>query len=127
MDAPANDHTAAEIKAPSTPPAQITRYVKMCADANQIGKTYEICAQLSAWITLAGFVVLPSTFTSLENASDLDKIVGGKIVQKAVQNVDMLGLASVLCCFGIVGNCFLWYRWRDNYIWLNTRIFLQVS
>jgi hypothetical protein len=127
MEASENHPVAGEeVDAPSIPLVQTSRYMKMCADANQVQHRYEAGALFSAWITLAGYVVLPSTFTSLGTASDLQKIVGGKIVQKAVQNVDMLKLASVMCCIGIVGNCFLWYRWHDNYIWLKTRIFLQV-
>jgi hypothetical protein len=104
-------------------PSTSMRYMKMSAEANQIAKRYGFCAACCAWITLAGYVVLPSTFTSLKNASGLDSTAGGKIVQDAVENIEMLKLASALCCMGTVGNCFLWYRWRRNYIWLTSHIF----
>jgi hypothetical protein len=127
VQAPDKIEAPSEIEAPAIPPARTTRYMKMCADANEVELRYEIGAWLSAWSTLAGYVVLPNTFTSIGNASDLDKIVGGKIVQKAVQNVAVLKTASVMCCIGIMGNCFLWYRWRGNYVWLSSRIFQEVS
>jgi hypothetical protein len=98
----------------------------MCVQANQVRRLHEFSALIFAWITLAGYVVLPSTFTSIKNASSLDNIVGGKMVQEVVQNVELLKLALALCCIGTAGNCFLWYQWHDNYVWLNSRIFLQV-
>jgi hypothetical protein len=71
--------------------------------------------------------VLPSTFTSLRNSSSLEKTASGKILQGAVQHVEVLKAAYVLCCMGTAGNCYLWYWSRRNHVWLNSRIFLQVS
>lgn len=110
--------------APPITSAPQTRYMAMSTQANQIPKKHELGAICSAWITLAGYVVLPSTFTSLKNATSLEKTASGKMVQDAVQNIGLLNLASVLCCIGMAGNCYLWYRWHPNYVWLNSRIFV---
>jgi hypothetical protein len=77
-----------------------------------------------SWLTLAGYVVLPNTFTSLGNSSSLDGTAGGKAIQDAVRNVQLLPLAGVLCCLGTAGSCWLWWKWQKNYIWLISRIFL---
>jgi hypothetical protein len=83
-------------------------------------------AALYSWITLAGFIVLPATFTSLENSGSLSDSKSGQIVQDVVQNVPLLAIAGLGCLVGTVGSCWLWYKWRDNYVWLLARIFLYV-
>ncbi|PSN58926.1 hypothetical protein BS50DRAFT_448460, partial [Corynespora cassiicola Philippines] len=75
---------------------------------------------------LAGYVVLPTTFTSLQNAHGLDKTAGGKMVKDVGRNIRLLPLASILCCIGTAGTCWLWWKWRRNYIWLMSRIFFPV-
>lgn len=87
-------------------------------------KRYELSAGIFAWITLAGFVVLPTTFTALQGATELERVISADIVQDVIQNIELLKLATALCCIGTLGNCFLWYIWRCNYVWLNSRIFL---
>jgi hypothetical protein len=78
-----------------------------CTKANGVDKRYKLSARLCTFITLARYTMLPSTFTSLKNSSSLEKIVSSKILQKAVQSIEVLTVASILCCIGIVGNCYL--------------------
>ena len=101
-----------------------TPYMAMSVQANQARRRYDICAGCCSWLTLAGYVVLPNTFTSLGNSSSLDGTAGGKAIQDAVRNVQLLPLAGVLCCLGTAGSCWLWWKWRKNYVWLISRIFL---
>ncbi|KAF3031688.1 hypothetical protein E8E12_000490 [Didymella heteroderae] len=101
-----------------------TPYMAMSIQANQMPALYDICAGVFAWITLAGYVVLPNTFTSLQTAHSLDGTVGGKAIQDTVRNVQILPLAGVLCGVGLVGSCSLWWVWRRNYVWLMSRIFM---
>ncbi|KAG9197131.1 hypothetical protein G6514_002244 [Epicoccum nigrum] len=96
----------------------------MAVQANQAQRRYDICAGICSWLTLAGYVLLPNKFTSLGNSSSLDGAAGGKAIQDAVRNVQLLPLAGVLCCLGTAGSCWLWWKWRKNYIWLISRIFL---
>jgi hypothetical protein len=66
-----------------------TPYMEMCTQANKVPSIYNILAALFSWLTLAGFVVLPGTFTSLKHSTTLSSSKGGEIVQKTVQNVPL--------------------------------------
>lgn len=101
-----------------------TPYMEMCTQANKIPRTHNVLAALSSWLTLAGFVVLPGTFTSLKNSTTLKNSKGGDIVEKAVQNIQLLPLAGCMFLIGIMGLCYLWGRWRKEYVWLIGQIFL---
>ncbi|KAI1382519.1 uncharacterized protein F4822DRAFT_435495 [Hypoxylon trugodes] len=67
----------------------------MSLEANQIEAGHNILAALFAWLTCAGFVTLPDTFTSLQNSTALGANPGGQIVQEAVRNLQLLPLAAV--------------------------------
>lgn len=96
----------------------------MSIQANQVPVIFDICASFASWLFLAGFIVLPATFTSLKNLKGLGSVSGGKEIQDAVQNLELLPVAAILCCVGIGSSCWLWWRWQRNYIWLVSRIFL---
>ncbi|KAF3037145.1 hypothetical protein E8E11_003442 [Didymella keratinophila] len=104
--------------------ASQTVYMAMSIQANQVPVIFDICASFSSWLTLAGFIVLPATFTSLRNSNNLGSVAGGREVQDAVRNLELLPVAAILCCIGIASSSWLWWRWRKNYIWLVSRIFL---
>ncbi|KAF3031372.1 hypothetical protein E8E12_000346 [Didymella heteroderae] len=104
--------------------ASQTLYMAMSIQANQVPVIFDICASFSSWLTLAGFIVLPATFTSLKNSNDLGSVAGGKEIQDAVRNLGLLPVAAILCCVGIASSSWLWWRWHKNYIWLVSRIFL---
>ena len=101
----------------------VTDYMKMSVEANEVKAHFNILAGFFAWITLAGFITLPNTFTSLQASEGLAAIKAGEIVQKKVQNIPLLPLAGVLCVSGIAGTGFLCGKFRSNYIWLIARIF----
>lgn len=101
-----------------------TPYMVMSVQANQARRRYNIGAGISAWLILAGYIVLPNTFTSLKASKTLSGSKNGKLVQNAVQNIELLPLAGILCFIGVVWTCKLWYTWRKNYVWLITRIFV---
>lgn len=104
--------------------ASQTLYMAMSIQANQVPVIFDICASFSSWLTLAGFVVLPATFTSLKKSKDLGGVTGGRELQDAVRNLELLPVAVILCCIGIASSGWLWWRWHKNYIWLVSRIFL---
>ena len=104
------------------PPA--TKYMLMSVEANEIGTRYSVLAGVFAWITLAGFITLPNTFTSLGSSNALQNYKGGKIVQDTVRNLPLLPVAGVLCFLGVLGTCWLWKKWRGNYIWLIGHLFM---
>ncbi|KAI1382512.1 uncharacterized protein F4822DRAFT_423538 [Hypoxylon trugodes] len=53
----------------------------MSVKVNQIKARYNILAGLFDWITCAGFITLPNTFTSLQNLSTLAANPGGRVIQ----------------------------------------------
>jgi hypothetical protein len=100
-----------------------TPYMIMSIEANQAGKLYTAGACLFLWLILAGYLVLPNTFTSLKALSVLSESKGGQILQGTVQNVPLLYVAFAFCFIGLFGISCLWYEWKENYIWLITYIF----
>lgn len=106
---------------PHEPPQ--TRYSVMAVQANNIRTRHNASAAVFSWITLAGFVTLPNTFTSLQTSSSLSESTGGRIAQDTVHNVQLLPFAGVLCCIGLSGTCFLWRKHQGNYIWLVGHLF----
>ncbi|KAF2183889.1 hypothetical protein K469DRAFT_581419 [Zopfia rhizophila CBS 207.26] len=111
-------------EAPHKAPSMQTPYMVMSIKANQARQRYNICAGFFAWLTLAGYVVFPNTFTSLQSSDSLKESKEGQIIQETVRNVQLLPLAGLSCLIGIAGTFWLWWRWRRNYVWLITRIFL---
>jgi hypothetical protein len=105
-------------------PTMQTPYMVMSLQANEAPRLDNLLAAVYSWITLAGFIVLPGTFTSLGNSESLGDIKGGKLVQDAVHNIPLLPLAGICCLVGTIGSCWLWWKWRKNYVWLVGRIFL---
>ena len=83
-----------------------------------------LLAAIFSWITLAGFIILPGTFTSLETSDRLGNTTGGKLVQDAVKNIPILVVGVGFCVLGTIGSLRLWQKWRQNYIWLMMHIFM---
>ena len=105
-------------------PTGETPYMVMSVQAIEAPKLDNLLAAIFSWITLAGFIVLPGTFTSLETSNRLGSSTGGKFVQDTVKNIPILVIGVVFCVLGTIGSCFLWQKWRKNYVWLMTHIFL---
>jgi hypothetical protein len=87
-------------------------------------KLDNLFAAIFSWLTLAGFIVLPGTFTSLAKSESLGDSKGGIVVQDAVRNIPLLAVAVVCCLAGTIGSCWFWWKWRQNYVWLVARIFM---
>ena len=105
-------------------PVMQTPYMVMVLEANEVPARINLLASLYLWLTLAGFVVFPGTFSSLQNSSKLVNSEGGKFVQHTVENAPLLPLAFICCFIGIVGSCCLWWERRKNYIWAIAHVFL---
>jgi hypothetical protein len=95
-----------------------TKYDRMRLEADK--PILDVVAYAATWILLAGFVMLPGTFTS---TSTEDRIAI-EAVQAAFQNVSLMTTAAICCSVGVAGMCGLWWRQRRNYYWLGNRIFL---
>ena len=101
-----------------------TRYMDMLLAMDTIPRFHNILASFFTWVLLAGFVIFPGTFTSLSKL-DPDDPSAHRILE-GVKNIPLLAVAGSCCGVGALGMCWLWWRWRDNYVWLLNRIFLFV-
>ncbi|KAJ7088634.1 hypothetical protein C8R44DRAFT_751746 [Mycena epipterygia] len=104
--------------------SQNTRYMNMLLALDGIPRLYNLLAAFFTWILLAGFVLLPGTFTSLKSAEGNVQNENEKEVIQAIQHVPLFIIAFVCSGIGALGMIWLWWRWNKNYIWLNNRIFL---
>ncbi|KAF8862724.1 hypothetical protein BDZ45DRAFT_585061 [Acephala macrosclerotiorum] len=101
-----------------------TTYMTKTVQANDAPLWDSVRAAFFSWLTLAGYVVFPGTFTSLKSSQTLAASNGGKFIQQTVKNVPLAVIAGLCCLFGTVGTTWLWYIWRHNAIWLVGHIFL---
>jgi hypothetical protein len=107
-----------------TPSVQ-TRYVSMLLHLDDIPRLHNILAAVFTWILLAGFLVIPGTFTTFKNRTDTSNSnsVEDAIVH-SIAHVGLVWVSGAFCVIGAVGCCWLWFLWRQNYVWLINKIFL---
>lgn len=104
--------------------------MEMLLHLDRIPRLHNILAASFGWILLAGFLIIPGTFTSFketeayENASGDDASRLASQILKAIDNVPLLYVSAISSGVGALGCLWLWYRWRRNYVWLINRIFL---
>lgn len=115
-------------------PSVQTRYMEMLLHLDEIPRVFNILASLFTWIILAGFLVVPGTFTTFKESEAFQKAnndgdgegrddVAHAIVH-SIENIGLLWLSGAFCVVGTLGCIWLWYRWNKNYVWLINRVFL---
>ncbi|KAF4566278.1 hypothetical protein EYR36_011694 [Pleurotus pulmonarius] len=107
----------------ATPSQMDTQYVNMLLALDGIPKIHNMMASFFTWILLAGFVLFPGTFSSLQG---IQTNLGQTELQvlNAVQQVPLFIVAWICSGIGAVGMCYMWWRWMRNYVWLVNHIFL---
>ena len=111
-------------------PSVQTRYMEMLLHLDEIPRISNISASLFTWIILAGFLVVPGTFTTFKeseafrNADDDNSNEVAHSIVHSIANIGLLWVSGAFCVIGTVGCAWLWFRWRQNYVWLINRIFL---
>lgn len=95
----------------------------MSVEANEAPIFDSVCASISSWITLAGYLVLPGTFTKITDSTGLRQTQEGRLVQSVVKNTPLLPLSIVLCVLGLAGSAWFWWKWRNNFIWITSKVF----
>ncbi|KAJ6114200.1 hypothetical protein N7512_007645 [Penicillium capsulatum] len=105
-----------------------TRYVRMIVEADEIPWQYNILASVAHWILLAGYLVIPGTFTSLQRSdadhNGLTNNKAGEAILNTIQNPPLLVLACIFFVAGLLTMGCLYWEHRSNYIWLINRIFM---
>ncbi len=113
-------------------PINQTEYMGMLLNmSNTIERRpyWNILAAACTWCLLAGFIVLPGTYTNFQKSDIVEAAkadqsnVKNKIVA-SIANIGLLIIAAILCGIGILGITGLWLRWRSNYIWLVNKVLL---
>ncbi|TFK24119.1 hypothetical protein FA15DRAFT_593043, partial [Coprinopsis marcescibilis] len=103
-----------------------TRYVNMLLALDDIPNWFNLLASFFTWILLAGFLLFPGTFTSLrqvaQDATNINDLQ--RQILNAVTNVPLFVIAWICSGIGASGMIWLWWRWRANYIWLLSKIFV---
>lgn len=113
-------------------PKVFTRYMGMLLHQSQVieKKPYwNILAAALTWILLAGYIVLPGTYTKFQKSEIIEAAkqdqsnLGNKILA-SIANIGLLVVAGILCGVGLLGIVGLWFRWGSNYIWFINKVLL---
>lgn len=97
-----------------------TARIQMLLELDNIPMWHNFLAIVSSWLLLGGYVVFPSTFTSIQNSEALKERVD-KVVSNAVNNQPLLVVGGVCCLIGASSMLRLSWLWRKNYEWLLNR------
>lgn len=95
-------------------------YQRMIIASNGVPICYNLAASVASWIMLAGFFILPGTFTSLREQSHTLK---NYHVTETIINIPLLPLAGICYFTGLTGLAFLWFKFKSNYIWILNHLF----
>ncbi|TVY56181.1 hypothetical protein LSUE1_G009381, partial [Lachnellula suecica] len=101
-----------------------TRYMTMLLALDTIPRLHNIAASFFTWILLAGFVIFPGTFTSLQSLDTSSDSTTTTAILKSVKHIPLLVIASISSILGALGMLWLWFVHRANFVWLLNRIFL---
>lgn len=95
-----------------------TRYLIMLEEYDQrIPFSHTCMAAISQWTLLAGYLVIPGTFTSLQKTHSLDH--ASTTIARTIQNPPLLALSCICFVSGATTMSWLAWRWRFNYVWLS--------
>jgi hypothetical protein len=105
-----------------------TLYTRMLKDEAEMDWKFNLCANAANWVLLAGYVIIPGTFTSLKKSSGvqetLQKNEAGRAVLNTIQNPPLLVIAFLLLLTGSAILGWLWVKFQNVYPWLINKIFL---
>ncbi|CAG8902296.1 unnamed protein product [Penicillium egyptiacum] len=105
-----------------------TLYAQMIIDFYCTPWRYNVLASTANWVLLAGYLVIPGTFTSLQKSKSLEHKLDandtGKTILDTIQNPPILGIACSFLILGAVGMGALGWDRRHNYVWLIDRMFI---
>jgi hypothetical protein len=116
-------------QAPQRIPSVQTQYMAMLLSQDSIPRLDNILAASFQWILLAGFLVLPATFKSIQSSERIQSSsqngnVASAAALAAVSNAPLLYVGSFCLGFGLLGKAWLAFRHRGNYVWLVNKIFM---
>lgn len=116
-------------KPPTRTDTAHSHYVNMLLSQDEIPKWHTVLAAVLVWLLLAGFLVFPGTFTSLQETiddrnDDRIDIKAGEVFVNTVQNIPLLVVGAVACGIAAIGMVALLIRHRVNFVWLINRLLI---
>ncbi|KAJ5976457.1 hypothetical protein N7481_010164 [Penicillium waksmanii] len=109
------------------------QYLGMLKEEDQMDATYNITASAANWALLAGYLVIPGTFASLQTSKEIEHVLTsnktGRVIFHTIQNPPLLGIACLFLASGIAAMLWLLHfpHLRGNYVWLTNKIFMPVT
>ncbi|KAH0498539.1 hypothetical protein TgHK011_005791 [Trichoderma gracile] len=115
-----------------SPSSEHSRYVQMLLQQDDIPLLHNILASVFVWLLLAGFLVFPGTFTSLQASVDKQgddddhtfSKEAAKLIVKSIKNIPLLVIAIVMCAISAIGMLVLTMLHAKNYVWIVNKLFL---
>jgi hypothetical protein len=110
--------------------ANETTYARMLREEAQMDMRFSITVGAANWALLAGYLVIPGTFTSLQTSNQVEKTLqtnrAGRAVLHMIQNPPLLAIACLLFVSGIAALVWLMHfpKLRGNYPWLINKVFV---
>jgi hypothetical protein len=101
---------------------QHQKYKRMLLESHKIPWENNIFAVIFSWMILAGFILLPGTFTSLSRMRLEGEV--DRVFQQLNNPIPLFVVSSISCFLGAAGTGWLWWKFRKNYIWLFDHLFL---
>lgn len=105
-----------------------TAYTKMIIEFYCTPLRYNVLASTTNWVLLAGYLVIPGTFTSLQKSKSLEHKLDandtGKTILYTIQNPPVLGIGCSFLILGALGMSALGWDRRHNYVWLINKMFM---
>jgi hypothetical protein len=111
----------------TTKDAQNTPYMELLLEsATKVPSYHTWGVSFASWLLLAGFIVLPGTFTNIKNISVSNQAVASakQWALSKVPNLGLLGLASICTGLGALGMIAFWIRWKHNHVVIMQNVFL---
>ncbi|CAG9950867.1 unnamed protein product [Clonostachys rosea f. rosea IK726] len=102
----------------------MSEYDAMIIQSYEIPILYCALAGLCNWLFLAGFIVFPGAFSSLQDANILAQSDAGVTLQRAIQHSLPLYMGGFTCITSFLGLLYVFWRVRENYVWLLNRVFM---
>ncbi|OQD76227.1 hypothetical protein PENANT_c121G09448, partial [Penicillium antarcticum] len=108
-----------------------TSYTRMLKEEAEMNWIYNLLASGGNWVLLAGYLVIPGTFTSLKGSSSveetLEKNSAGRAILSTIQNPPLLVFACIFLVAGATLLAWLFTRYKANYSWLINKLFMPAS
>ncbi|KAM0457687.1 hypothetical protein ACHAPV_006582 [Trichoderma viride] len=124
-----SQHSHAESSSSQKAGSEHSRYVQMLLHQDDIPLLHNILAAVFVWLLLAGFLVFPGTFTSLQKSvegHDAHTLgdQAARLIVKSIKNIPLLVIAAIMCGISASGMLYLAFSHSKNYVWIVNKLFM---